>query len=100
MQTALAIGNGMAVTALAVFIVLYLRVRWEKSPEGKSIMALAVSMLALAATGLLRRFGYDGLAEIVLVISWPVYTAVMIWRTVRMWKLSHAPKEGQDELQR
>lgn len=91
----LALGNVVAVVVIAVFIVMYASVRWEKSPDGRSVMALSLSMLALAVGRLLANLGYYEIAQWFMLFGWPAISVVVAWRTVRMWKLNY-PRDPID----
>lgn len=91
----LVLGNVVAVVVIAVFTAMYSFARWEKSPDGRSVMALSLSMLALVVGRLLANLGYYEIAQWFMLFGWPAISAVMVWRTVRMWKLNR-PRDPID----
>ena len=91
----LALGNVVAVVVIAVFTVMYASVRWEKSPDGRSVMALSLSMLILGVGRLLANFVHYEIGQWFMLFGWPAIAAVMAWRTVRMWKLNN-PRDPID----
>lgn len=90
----LALGNAVAVAVVLVFTVMYSSVRWEKSSDGRSEMALSLSILILGVGRLLANFVHYEVGQWFMLFGWSATAAVMVWRTVRMWKLNH-PRDNR-----
>ena len=86
MDLMLLIANLAAVVLLTNFIALYhYRAPWWSSPHGRSIVAMKLAVLLVAAGGLCRRLDRQDLADVVILIGWTAVAAVMAWRTCMLW---------------
>lgn len=80
------VANVAAVSILVTFITVYwCRAEWWRSPHGRSIMSMKMAVLLVAIGGLLRRLGFDGDADKLLVVGWSAVAVVMTWRTWMLW---------------
>ena len=80
----------------AVFCVLYARTRrgkrrlWWESATGRNLMALAGALALLSSGTVIRRLIPEhDVGNIVLATSYLLVAAVMVWRTVMMWRANH-----------
>lgn len=69
-----------ALGAAAWFGTRYNRVHWERTPEGKNVMAMTASIGATALTGVIAELRRTPWAVVTAAIPWLSVADVLIWR--------------------
>lgn len=69
-----------AFTAASWFAVRYHRVHWERTPEGKNVMAMAVSIAATAFFGTLAEVKRRPSLVVAAGFPWLSVAGVLAWR--------------------
>lgn len=91
----------IAAFVLTVFMILYARLPWQKSPTGRSIMVMKAALLTLALMSVGRRLDevflrHDFATEFSFLfgIAWVLVTSVMVWRILLVQKdVKHRDEE-------
>ena len=96
--TLLTIANWAAATLLAAFLLLYAPSPWWRSPYGRTIFAMKVAVLMLAAAGLWRRHGMEPApVDDVLILGYAAIAYVMGWRLRMLWRDLRRPHRPDKE---
>jgi hypothetical protein len=89
-----------AIAALIVwvgFVFTYSKVKWEKSPEGRNVMTLALSIILLVGTIALNRFiPWMEFKLWAVAIALTAIAITGVWRTHQLRMAQKARKEKYD----
>ena len=84
--TVLTVANWAAAILLAAFLLLYAPSPGWRSPYGRTIFAMKVAVLMLAAAGLWRRHDMEPApVDDVLILGYAAIAYVMGWRLAMLW---------------
>lgn len=65
----------------SLFVILYGRVHWWRSAEGRNVMSLAVIVGCLALIGVVRGLLGDRFADLLAVGAWTAVGVIFLWRS-------------------
>ena len=66
----------------SLFVVLYARVRWWESAEGRNVMLFMILVGCLSMIGIVRRMVGDDPANFLATIAWTAIGVIAFWRSV------------------
>lgn len=97
--SALVAATVAAVVAVFSFIIRYgWRFRWERTTEGRSLMAVAVATGILAGAAVVRRIDeHDGVVDSGEWLSWLIAFAWSVIAAVYFWRLWSLRKGDEDQ---